>query len=338
MDDSTLVKQNTADQQTSHLYDTEPPKIIDENTAISEIPPINNPGPDLKPMNKFKGIAFEGGGIAGLAHLGVIQYLDDNNLMQNITHISGASAGSVIAALVALRLPRDVIKEIMFKTNFSKFGGSKWMVPYNMLYRIWTQLGWNSGNYIEEWIGEILQKYVNNKNITFKEVSEKFNTFLIIAVTDYVNERCVYHSPITSPDLPIRVAIRESCSIPIYYTPVFRDENIYVDGGTLNNYPIRKLYEYVHPDNVCGVKLVPSEDHVSKNKMPSNFIEYVCTLIKILHKQTLKLHVKKEDWERSIIVDVGNVSTTDFDITEPIKEDLIKRGFSAASIFFSKQM
>ncbi len=48
---------------------------------------------------KKLGLALGGGGLKGLAHIGVLQVLEENNI--NISAISGSSAGSIIAALYA---------------------------------------------------------------------------------------------------------------------------------------------------------------------------------------------------------------------------------------------
>jgi len=40
------------------------------------------------------GLVLSGGGIKGVAHLGVIKALEENNIFP--THISGSSAGAVI--------------------------------------------------------------------------------------------------------------------------------------------------------------------------------------------------------------------------------------------------
>ena len=45
------------------------------------------------------GIAFAGGGIRGIAHVGVLKALEENNI--KIEAVGGTSAGSIVAALYA---------------------------------------------------------------------------------------------------------------------------------------------------------------------------------------------------------------------------------------------
>ena len=46
------------------------------------------------------GIAFAGGGIRGIAHVGVLKALEENNI--KIEAVGGTSAGSIVAALYAM--------------------------------------------------------------------------------------------------------------------------------------------------------------------------------------------------------------------------------------------
>jgi len=62
---------------------------------------------------KKLGLALGGGGLRGLAHIGILQVLEDNNIPLNI--IAGTSVGSIIAALYAsgisaYQMEQEVIK------------------------------------------------------------------------------------------------------------------------------------------------------------------------------------------------------------------------------------
>ena len=66
-------------------------------------------------MTKMKklGLALGGGGLRGLAHIGILQVLEDNNIPPNI--VAGTSVGSIIAALYAsgmsaYQMEQEVVK------------------------------------------------------------------------------------------------------------------------------------------------------------------------------------------------------------------------------------
>uniref|UniRef100_A0A6C0IWS1 PNPLA domain-containing protein n=1 Tax=viral metagenome TaxID=1070528 RepID=A0A6C0IWS1_9ZZZZ len=289
-------------------------------------------------ITKLRGIALEGGGVAGIGHGGAVNIIDKIGVYRQLTHFAGSSAGSMVAALMACRIPTDKLKEILLEFDFRLLEDNSWFVGQD-IYRLWSEYGWNRGQAIEEVFGQILQKYVGDSDLTYKQVEEKFGSFLITTSTDVGMRETIYRSPETSPDLPIKRGIRESASIPIFYCPVRADGTMYVDGGLLNNYPIRKLYEYLKPEEVFGCKLISKSDRTTCRRsqqpnLPRNLTSYVKLIITMLHDLNLKAHVDEEDWKRTIKIDVGTVSATDFDISKEGKLALIGSGEAAARKFF----
>ncbi len=60
------------------------------------------------------GIALSGGGIKGIAHAGVLQALEENNIKVDV--IGGTSSGGIIASLYAMGYnPKQILK--LYKTN-----------------------------------------------------------------------------------------------------------------------------------------------------------------------------------------------------------------------------
>jgi hypothetical protein len=55
-----------------------------------------------------------------------------------------------------------------------------------------------------------------------------------------------------------------------------------------------------------------------------------------LRDQALRLHVSEGDWDRTIPVDVGTISSVDFNLTSDDKNFLISRGQEAAKAFLER--
>ncbi|CAN5887062.1 patatin-like phospholipase family protein [soil metagenome] len=281
----------------------------------------------------WRGVAFEGGGVAGLGHVGVIKSLESNKILPQITHVTGSSAGSIISTLVACRLPYEKIKEIILDLDFTSFEDSSWFVVSD-IYRLVNNFGWNTGDAITKIFGDILETHIGNRSITFDQILEKYGTTLIITTTDVCPEKTVYYSPLTHPNMPVVESARNSSGIPFFYCPVIKDGHMYVDGGLLDNYPIEKLYEFLPKEQVFGVKLISNPSSTSDDKIPSNIIEYASKIIKILHHQAAKVHINSDDWKRTIKVDVGSISTIDFNLDKDQKLWLISQGEAACNKFF----
>jgi predicted acylesterase/phospholipase RssA len=54
---------------------------------------------DRKPVH----LVFEGGGVKGVAYVGALQVLGENDLLEDVTSVAGTSAGSITAAPLYVR-------------------------------------------------------------------------------------------------------------------------------------------------------------------------------------------------------------------------------------------
>lgn len=301
----------------------------------------------------MKGICFQGGGVAGIAHIGVLEKLD----VDEFTHVVGASAGSIVAVAVACRIPVDKIYDEMFNVDFQSFRDDSYGYVMDF-YRLYKEFGWYKGDALERWISGVLQRHTDNADITFSEAFERYGIWLEIPTTDMNYPKTVYMSHETHPDLSLAKAVRRSAGIPFYYkadkhrestdfesangTITTRNaEHYYVDGGLLDNYPIQRLYRHMSPDDVVGVKLMTTielesmqHSHINDQpNPPSNFYEYFERVIVALRNQALKTHINDVDWQRTIRVDTGSVSATEFSLSDDDKRRLITQGHKAADKF-----
>jgi predicted acylesterase/phospholipase RssA len=286
----------------------------------------------------YRGIALEGGGVAGTAYVGLVTVLTNIGLYDKLSHFAGSSAGAMVAGLMACRIKPSYIRKILLELDYRELEDSSWFV-FRDIYRLYYDYGWNQGDAIEKIYGDILEEYVGDRNITYQQVEQKFNATLITTCTDIGLGSTTYYTPDSTPDIPIVKGIRESATLPLVFCPIKRDNTLIVDGGLLNNYPIQKLYEYLSEKEVFGAKFTSNSDKTKLNghqpKVPESLIEYIQVLIEILHNQNLKVHVDKEDWKRTINIDVGNVSASDFDLSFEKKLELINTGEAATKSFFS---
>ena len=70
------------------------------------------------------GLALSGGGIRGIAHLGVLKALEEKNIKVSI--ISGTSVGAMIGALYSHGYRPEFILEKIISTRFFKLLKPSW--------------------------------------------------------------------------------------------------------------------------------------------------------------------------------------------------------------------
>ncbi|MBB2146714.1 patatin [Pedobacter sp. LMG 31464] len=167
-----------------------------------------------QPKTKKKiGIVLSGGGIRGIAHLGVLKAFMNAGI--KFSHVSGTSAGSIAGAFYAAGIDPEEGLNIFMKTKLLRF--------------IRPALG-SLGLINIENVRDILQEYFPSDKF------EDLKTPLTICATNFSEGNLVYF---TKGPL-IRSILASSC-IPGIFKPIMIENQMYVDGGILNNFPVEPL-------------------------------------------------------------------------------------------------
>ncbi|PVD30055.1 hypothetical protein C0Q70_09316 [Pomacea canaliculata] len=192
----------------------------------------------------FENLVLEGGGNKGIAYCGAIKVLEELDLWKNIRRLAGASAGAMTAALLAVGYNSDQLEKFLSQGLAGIFLDHK--CGYcSLLPNLLTGYGWNPGMKIYDWFGQKLAEQDtknHNPDITFLDVYKQFGKELCIVVTNLNQMSIEYFHPKTTPNVPVRLAVRMSMSIPGLFMALRHsyhgEKDIFVDGGVLCNYPI----------------------------------------------------------------------------------------------------
>jgi len=226
----------------------------------------HSPLPPVIPSGRpAVGLALEGGGALGLAHIGVLQWLDEHHVP--VDRITGTSMGALIGGLYATGHSPANMRAIAESDAFSRVFTLQ--TPYaDASFRRRQDrrevpqafaLGLKHG------------LYVRNALLTDRGVNE-FLTREFFAYNgqelDYnripIPFRCVATDlntlkPVTFSSGSIVQAVRASISIPGVFPPVqARDGHYLVDGGILDNLPTDALKHDLHADVVIAVSVQDS--------------------------------------------------------------------------------
>ncbi|WP_159517617.1 patatin-like phospholipase family protein [Sunxiuqinia indica] len=177
----------------------------------------------MKKQKTKIGIALSGGGALGIAHLGVLQALEENGIIPD--EISGTSMGALVGVLYAAGTsPLEILREIKRRKIYRIVS---WKLPSNGFFEMGKVEG-------------ILKEFVGDKD--FESLNKKFHC----AVTNLNSGE--YEVISEGKLIPYVLA---SASIPILFEPQVINEQTYVDGGLLNNLPVEPLVGKV--DVLIGV-------------------------------------------------------------------------------------
>ena len=152
---------------------------------------------------------------------------------------------------------------------------------------------------------------------------------MVSNITKSQREICNY---LYTPDLKVADAIRMSTSIPYIFQPVIYNECYYVDGGLYDNYP-SDLFSN-DSNTTLGFKLV-IKGNVDYEE-PKNLLDYSYQLVASIDKVANKKYKENNSSLQTIEIQIPNISTFDFELSNEIKGELINAGKEATINHFKK--
>lgn len=196
---------------------------------------------------RFKNLVFEGGGVKGIAYLGALEELANRGICEKIERVGGASAGAIIAVLVALGYSVTEIKKLLWGLDFKKIMDDSWGFIRDV-DRLIESYGWYKGDYFRNWIGDVVGRKTGSSESTFadievlKQKSKGFKSMYFIGTNLSTNFSEIFSAEHT-PRMCMADAVRISMSIPLFFAAKRSPRgDVYVDGGILDNYPV-KLFD-----------------------------------------------------------------------------------------------
>jgi NTE family protein len=194
----------------------------------------------INPLNTKIGLALGGGAAKGIAHIGVIKCLEEDDI--DISYISGTSIGSLVASFYAFGKTVEQMLTISETLSISR------VTSFTLRKR---------GFFTTESIRELVIKELGNVNI------EDANIPLAILAADITTgEEIIFrHGPLTD-------AICASVAVPGIYIPVELQGRLLVDGGIVENVPISPLKKMG-----AGIIIAVDLNGISRYRYPKDIMD-----------------------------------------------------------------
>lgn len=215
------------------------------------------------------GLALGAGGARGLAHLGVLEVFERENLPVDM--ICGSSMGAVVGGIYAVGTDVSMLIKILptldameyFDVVNPKHGGLLRGERFHDLIRMFS------------------------KNATFSQTRTPFSC---VAVDVARGELVV----LDRPDMRVDEAIRASMSIPGVFLPHVLDGRVLVDGGVLSRLPAATV-RGMGADIVIGVDVGYRHGDVCDLENHGTIVDYLMAATDIMAWEITKMHEKEAD-------------------------------------------
>jgi len=297
--------------------------------AASPVPTQANPaatGTKAAQRQRPKiGVALEGGGAMGLAHIGVLKWFEEHQIP--VDYVAGTSMGGLVGGFYATGMTPEEMRSLISGLDWRKILGDRTpyedlsyrrkedqrAYPNSLIFGLRNGLSAPAGLIPGHQIGLLIDR-VTLPYYGLASFDDMPVPFRCVA-TDIVSGK-----PHVFQDGPLAVALRSTMSIPGAFSPVREGKAVYVDGGLLDNLPT-DVVRQMGAEIVIAVHLEPGP--VEANDIRSVF--------KVLNQSVNAMIADSElrslaQADAIVSVPLGEFTSVDYAKSEPIMD----RGYAAA--------
>lgn len=239
-------------------------------SAVSPQTGITQDGSQDQSSHQSVGLVLSGGGAKGIAHIGVIQALEDNDIP--IDYITGTSMGSIVGGLYAAGYTPAEMMQLILSRDFSYWSTGR--IDENLVYFFAKQ----DPTPVMVTVPINLTDSVSPTQLPRSLISPLPMSFafmdLFAAYTAqcggnfdnlFVPFRCVTSDvknkhKIVLGSGSLANAVRASMSFPVVFQPIKMDGVLVYDGGIYDNFPVDVMRSEFAPSIMIGVDVHGTTD------------------------------------------------------------------------------
>ncbi|ASQ45716.1 Dot/Icm T4SS effector VpdC [Legionella clemsonensis] len=318
--------------------------------------------PDLDSM------VFCGGGAKIFAHVGALKAFEQVGIKP--TKYAGSSAGAIMAALCYLGYSsEDILKFFQWfkqdniihyeidSSGLSDARAMKAALDYMVIKRVDEIIQQYEVDKTPEGRRFLAEKVFKHGKITFESLhflKERYpdcnlGEKLIVTATNVRSRKTRYFSYASTPWMEVSEAVKTSASFPVVFKPTIVEGDTHKDGGILNNFPtevfmgdLSTLLESEHGN--CLSMVAFQFDHGYERSLLDKVVDRVYRenfFWNWLYGLFTGVKDPVSGWERDrlkllqhsnqvVLIPVGNVSSTQFDLDKKAQTTLVENGYQAA--------
>jgi NTE family protein len=277
-------------------------------------------------------LVLSGGGAKGLAHVGVLKALEENNIP--IDYIVGTSMGGIVGALYAAGYSPAEIEYLVHTEAFQAWatGKPEQNYTYNFaspdpnpaLLKLHVALD-------SAFQAKLTSNLVNDASLNFA-LAQLLSQPAARAGYDFdklmVPYRCVAADIFTQQQVILRKgqladAVRATLTVPLFYKPIRIDKRLLFDGGLYNNFPVDVARNDFKPDIIIGVNV--SSKTYSEYPYDKDDFDLAYTLLYAMMSNSDSTALTEKDIY--LQPELGNLTSLDFKNVE----DFFEAGYAEAN-------
>ena len=259
-------------------------------------------------------LVLSGGGIKGLCYVSLIKILEEQNIKKDIKNYAGCSVGTFFCFLLCLDYKYEDIKNILLGDILNKI--------YKIdIFNFFQNNSVCSSNTLREILEILLYNKLKTKKINLEDLYYTTNKTLNIVVTNISNGTEEIFNKDNTPKYDVIDCIIASCSIPGLYPPFKLNNNYYIDGFLVNNYPIDIFKDDLK--NTIGVCVTKAKYY--KDLTLNNYIYNLFTILTKTKENSNKDYYNK--LKKNIFLD-NNIFVLELNLTKTKKLEELEKSYN----------
>lgn len=207
------------------------------------------------------GLVLSGGGAKGIAHVGVLKALEENEIP--IDYVTGTSMGGIVAGCYAAGMSPQQIENIMLSKEFIGWVTGRLEQGYNYYYNrpddnpsvlkinlsLDSTFNFNFNSSIANDLSlnfALAEVMAQPSAIAKGNFDSLFVPLRVVAADVFTQTEVVLKSGSLSD------ALRATQTVPFFYSPIKVDNKYLFDGGVYNNFPVDVMQNEFKPDVIIG--------------------------------------------------------------------------------------
>lgn len=287
----------------------------------------------------IKHLVLSGGGPTLITSIGILLHLEKFGYFsrENINSIYGTSAGALVGVLYCLHFDWEHITDYILKRPWKDVFSMK----VENILDAFSKKGIFDLKIIEKCFLPLFKAKDIEVEITLKEFFELSKIEIHFFSFEINRFQIVDISYLTHPDLKLLIALQMSCAIPVLVTPVCIEDECFIDGGVICNYPLLYCLEkFKVEEEILGLKNKYNQEEKYNNtkiNLDSNLLDFIMNfLFKLI--SSLGSSSKQPNIPHEVITEVKYMS---IDLlkksfsSEDARKELLQHGIQSAENFLS---
>ncbi|MDX1629369.1 MAG: patatin-like phospholipase family protein [Fulvivirga sp.] len=209
-------------------------------------------------------VVLSGGGAKGLAHVGVLKLLEENNIP--IDYLVGTSMGGIVGGLYAAGYSVDEIEAMLLSDDFQRWVNGDFEKGYNYFYSkeepdasfLSLKLSLDStmhATFASSLASELTLNFELIEKFTKPAAAANYNFDSLFVPLRIMAADIFTQKAIAIDSGSLSSAVRATFSVPFFYKPIRFKGKYLFDGGIYNNFPVDVARETFSPDVIIGVNV-----------------------------------------------------------------------------------